>query len=332
MMTYLVLQSFGRENEYKRAILTTLSFFAHINIPLIHVKTLLFTDKPDYFTKHFAELPVEYVLLTQEKIKSMRGRIDFLHRMKIAVIEEAFSMSSGNLIYTDSDTFFIADPDSLLKQLSEKRAYMHLLEYPFIQETEDKTQTYKDFYLLINSQSFKLSNGSEIKVTANHNSWNAGVMFFHQSHARFIPDVYALTEQFYPLSKSHASEQYAFSVIMQENTILKPCDTVIYHYWYRIKKLITDDFLDGKVTELWAENILSKKLDDVKKWCTELPKIYTKHNLTMRDNAIQAFCNKEYINGYMWAMKALYQKPLNNGSFLKDVVYHTKKMLAINEK
>jgi hypothetical protein len=89
----LVIQSFGRDNEYRRAILTILSFYAHSSLKREETKVLLFTDMPAYFSTFLEGLPVEYVLLTPEKIKSMRGEIDFLHRMKIAVIEEAFKIT-----------------------------------------------------------------------------------------------------------------------------------------------------------------------------------------------------------------------------------------------
>src|SRR5689334_14514320 len=112
-MTNLVLQSFGRENEYKRAILTIWSYFACSTAPLPASRVLLFTDNPGYFTAWFGGLPVSYVHLTPEKIKQMRGSIDFLHRMKIALIEESFQTLEGNILYADSDTFFTADPEPL---------------------------------------------------------------------------------------------------------------------------------------------------------------------------------------------------------------------------
>src|SRR5688500_15091363 len=105
----LVIQSFGRENEYKRAILTVLSFYANCSLPDEQTRLMLFTDRPEYFSSYLSGLPVDFILLTPEKIKEMRGNIDFLHRMKIAVIEEAFDKTGGNIIYADSDTFFVAD-------------------------------------------------------------------------------------------------------------------------------------------------------------------------------------------------------------------------------
>lgn len=191
-MYSLALQSFGRESEYKRAVLTTLSFFAWFGKNKKEARVFLFTDRPDYFAPYFHDLPIEYILLTPNKIAVMRGEIDFLHRMKIAVIEEAFALSETNLLYADSDTFFIADPTPLMEQLTPGHSFMHEWEYRFEEVRHWKLptgQSFRDFLDLIESQPFQWANGSSTCITAEHSSWNAGVMMFHTAHAQFIPDV-----------------------------------------------------------------------------------------------------------------------------------------------
>jgi hypothetical protein len=330
MQTNLVLQSFGRASEYNRAILTILSYYAFNSLPKDQTCVLLFTDNPSYFTPFVSELPIEFILLTPEKIKEMRGSIDFLHRMKIALIEEAFARKTGTILYADSDTFFTKDPAPLFSNVSQSNAYMHLLEYPFVQEVEDKTPTYKKFYQLISKTDFELTHGRRLSVTSQHCSWNAGVMVFHPSHARFIPDVYKLTDQFFPASGSHASEQYAFSLVLQTNLHLEACDAVIYHYWYRVKKQIIDQFLGKHFSPAWALKSINEKLVQVKLWTNELPAYFEKHEWMIRDHAIQAFNEDRFTDGLGWAVKALIKKPWQSGPFLKDVFYHTKRRLIHN--
>jgi hypothetical protein len=204
---------------------------------------------------------------------------------------------------------------------------MHLAEYTFQKEVEDKTNTYKNFYALINRQDFVLTNGSRMTVTPEHWSWNAGVMMFHPSHARFIPDVYVLTNQFYNGSQSHASEQYAFSLVLQQGIQLQACDHVIYHYWYRVKKQIVDHFLNSRFNKTWSSEALESKLAQVKAWTALLPGIFEKHVWMTRDRAIQAFTVNNFSEGYRWAAKAFSQKPFGSGSFLKDTLYHLKRQL-----
>jgi hypothetical protein len=196
---------------------------------------------------------------------------------------------------------------------------------------EDKTDTYKNFYQLINRQDFKLANGSKLKVLPQHFSWNAGVMVFHPSHARFIPDVYALTNQFYPASGSHASEQYAFSIVMQENTHLQRCDDVVYHYWYRVKKRIMDQFLKKKLNTEWSSLPLADKLTAVNQWTKMLPNLFEKHIWMIQDHAVQSFNNNNFPEAYKWSLKVVIRNPFSSGAFLKDVIYHTLRKIKSND-
>jgi hypothetical protein len=325
----LVIQSFGRESEYKRAILTVLSFFAHCSLPPEKTRVLLFTDRPEYFSSSLSGVPVDFILLTPEKIKDMRGKIDFLHRMKIAVIEEAFNKCDGHILYADSDTFFIADPLPVIQETAPDKSSMHVLEYRFEEMRLlplPMGKTFHAFLNLIETRSFCNGHDQELIVSPQDISWNAGVMLFHPSHVRFIPDVYALTDQFYPETLNHASEQYAFSIILQRNTEVIPCDGVVYHYWYRVKKQIVDLYLQKKMDEDWSKLSLNKKLAEAKQWTKELPPLFINHILTIRDNAIQAFNDNRRGEGYRHAFKAIVRAPFNK-TFLKDVLYHTKKGL-----
>lgn len=325
-MINLVLQSFGKEIEYRRAVFTVMSFYAHISTSVAQTRVLLFTDKPEWFTGYFQELPVEYILLTPEKIKTMRGQIDFLHRMKISLIEEAFQRTDGNLLYIDSDTFFTADPCFLLDKLSPTNSFMHVQEYQFeFLRTLPLPagKTFIDFLNLLESRTFKLTDNTEIAITAEHSSWNAGIMFLHRDHQKYIPDVYRLTEQFYPATLNHASEQYAFSILLQTRTSLQACDSIIYHYWYRVRKQIIDEELPGILSELI--NKPESRFRIIKKWTVKLPGYLDKHVLTLKDNAIQSFNENKFRTGYKWAMKALGKSPFSDMTFLKDILYHTKR-------
>lgn len=329
-MIDLTVQSFGKEIEYRRAVLTILSFYSHVKEA---GKTFLFTDHPEWFSNYLADLDVKFIRLTAEKITSMRGEIDFLHRMKIVMIEETFALTNRNILYADSDSFFTADIKHLTARLSPDKSFMHLKEYTF-EFLRDMAlpagESFRAFLALIESKTFKLANGEHITVTSNHASWNAGVMIFHSSHVRFIPDVYALTDQFFPLTRNHASEQYAFSIILQENTSLKPCEEVNYHYWYRIKKQVIDQFLEKNLNKALSGRPLQIRVATVTQWSKNLPDLLAKHELILADNSIQAFNKNMFLEGYKWAIKALLKNPFNSLSFYTDIAYHTKRLFFNN--
>ncbi|HEY5824260.1 MAG TPA: hypothetical protein VIT44_07845 [Cyclobacteriaceae bacterium] len=327
MKSILVTQSFGRENEYRRVIFMIWSFWAQFSVS---AKVILFTDRPDYFQSYFSGFEIEYIQLTSDKIKQMRGDIDFLHRMKIALIEEAFRMSDGNLLYADSDTFFTADPSPLLEKISRSNAFMHTREYAFEsirQMPLPAGKTFRAFVSLIDENVFNLADGSTLKITADQSSWNAGVMMFHQSHADLLSDVFSLTDQFYPTTQNHASEQYAFSVVMQNKLVLDSCEKVIYHYWYRIKKEIMDIFLEKNLRDFLKFSI-DQRITLIKKWTIELPLLFERHVLTLRDQSIQSFHENNFKKGYGFALRAMMKNPFDY-TFIKNLVYHTKRCLRI---
>lgn len=323
----LVAQSFGRESEYRRVLVTILSFYAHSSRLL---PTWLFTDNPEWFAPYLSELPVQYVRLTPEKISIMRGKIDFLHRMKIALIEEAFQKADSSLFYADSDTFFTEDPMTLYGQVTEEKSYMHLREYEFEYLRNlplPGGATFRAFLQLIESGTFSLPDGTQLSVGPTDASWNAGVMIMHTSHRRFLPAVYSLTDQFFPATANHASEQYAFSIMLQKYTQLQACESVIYHYWYQVKKKIADQLFEQFIPEL-THLTTEQRISKVKALSVRLPGLFESHVLTLKDNAVQAFNERKYREGYKWALKAFKAGAWTDNTFIRDTLYHTKRLIT----
>lgn len=325
----LVTQSFGKESEYRRVILAILSAFMYVKPK--EIKVVLFTDKPSFFEKWFQGIDVEFVLLTTEKVKDMRGEIDFLHRMKIALIEETFlKYPHANIFYVDSDTFFLDSPLPVLNAVNENKAFMHLIEYEF-EYLKDLPlpagESFQAFYRYINSTSFTLNDGYLLKVNNTNHSWNAGIMCFHSSHVRFIKDVYLLTDKFYPATFNHASEQYAFSIMLEKFTTLQSCESVVYHYWYRIKKQVIDLLLAESDFITLENTDISHKISILKPFLQKLPFYLDNHYLSLLDNAVQAFNEDKLAKGYSFYLKALSKKPFIALKQWRDVLYHTKRLL-----
>lgn len=326
-MANLVIQSFGKETELRRAVLTILSFYSYSS--QTNNSVFLFTDRPEWFIEYLKDIDVKYILLTPDKVKRMRGTIDFLHRMKIELIAEAFELTNGDLLYADSDTFFTADPSAFMQKVSPGKSFMHVKEYEF-EELRSMAlpagAPFQAFLSLIEKNVFKTSDNDNFKISTSNSSWNAGVIMFHNSHKSFLTDVFALTDQFYPSTRNHASEQYAFSIVLQSRTDLSACDEVVYHYWYRIKKEIIDLFLEDKLPDLLKLS-LDKKKEIVRSWTKTLPVYLDKHLLTLKDNAIQNFNDDRYLIAYKWVGKALLRNVFIGSTFARDVLYHTKRRL-----
>lgn len=325
----LVVQSYGRENEYFRAIFSVWSFYAFVAPAFRETKTLLYTDEPGFFEEYLRDLPVTYLTMTYEKMKEMRGTDDFLHRMKIAIIDDAFRQSPGNIFYVDSDTFFVADPSPLFGRMTGKLSFMHQCEYSFESLRQMPLPSGEPFHAVskhLEKNLFTMADGRKQKFGLDLSSWNAGAMLLHRDVEKLLPDVFAITDQLYTATRNHASEQYAFSLVLQRDTEIEACESVIHHYWYRVKKQVADIFLHQILTPSWKMLSRNAKEECVRKWTREFPGIFERHRFTLQDNAIQAFNAGHMKVGYSWALRLLLRNPFNI-TFIKDVAYHTRKFL-----
>ncbi|MBC6988298.1 hypothetical protein [Hymenobacter sp. BT491] len=325
-MYVLVTQSFGRETEYRRALFAILSFWAWYSGDIKQVRTHLFTDNPDYFKPFLGDIPIDYTLLTPEKIALMRGKIDFIHRMKICLIDETFVKYPGaKLLYVDSDTFFIKDPLPWMQSIVDGRSFMHVFEYKFEEYRHVPMPTYWAFINLIETKIFRTSKG-ERRVSLDMESWNAGVMGLPSSVAELLPDIYDLTDQFYPPTSHSTCEQYAFSLILKEQTQLSACAEYVFHYWENAEKVTADFVFNELFIEDYGGVYKETLLENIKILTTRLPVLFEEHVLSLQDRSMQAFSHNNFYLGYKFAWKAI-KKGSVNPVFFKDVLYHVKRHL-----
>ena len=163
MKATVVIQSFGKEHEYRRAILCIFSLYARLKNRSVDFETVIFTDRPAFFERFLNGLPVRFELLTAATIRQMRGPQDFLHRMKIAIIERAFDFGGDVLFYIDSDAFFLDDPTPVVTSITETNAFMHCREYAF-DSLESMAlpagKPFHDFLHLLRAKTFTLHDGT----------------------------------------------------------------------------------------------------------------------------------------------------------------------------
>jgi hypothetical protein len=328
-MNSLVLQSYGNEIQHRRTILTILSFYSVVSDAIADYKILLFTDHVSIFKKNLPGLEIEYIPLSPEIISEWTGNFKFIHRMKISILEEAFKRTDGNIIYSDTDSFFLQDPTPLIKIISPGKSYMHECEYTFA-ELKDlplpSGEESLNFYKTVVFKEFDLTNGRKIKITEKMSSWNAGIMILHKDHEPLLKDVFKLTDLFFSLSSNHASEQFAFSVVLQSQTELRECRAYCYHYWHRTGKTIVDGFLKKKLKFRSKKNDSLRMIHKARGWINILPSFIENHPVRLRDMAIQAFNENNFKEAYKLCIKAFAKNPLNR-KFIADVLYHSKRKL-----
>ncbi|KQS32310.1 hypothetical protein [Pedobacter sp. Leaf194] len=270
----LVLLAYGRETEYYRAIFCVLSFIAWVDDPK-RVRIIIYTDKPASFEPYLKGLEITYYLLTPELLEDMLAGTGFLHRRKVAVIDLTFkNFPESDLLFVDSDTFFIANPKAILNGFAPGKSFMHKREYDFKTGLElfssfkqgDYTEAFIKF---ITSRSFKIG-GIVENFTETDYSWNSGVLGLNKGFCKLMPDVFILTDRFYSNSKWFVSEQLAFSLILQKRTEIRATDEFILHYWGNRQKILVDNLirnflLDTRIETIQEESRIKSTIATFKK-------------------------------------------------------------------
>ncbi|WP_448528274.1 hypothetical protein [Raineya sp.] len=336
MATSFVYFSSGKDFLHNRTIFSVLSLLCYYPVQ-IDDKILIYTDQINYYQKFLSESSlVEYHLLSQEKIQEMMGDDDLIHRVKIGVIENAtLQYPQNNIFYIDSDTFFYQDFSEIISKIEPQTSIMHKFEYQMsflgTYPTNDKDH-FRAVYDLLSQHKFIIQNKETAIPPESFASWNAGIIGLHKNNFHWLKAVYELTDQLYAPTKNHACEQYAFSYFLQTRSKLIDCEKYNRHYWHRIEKKIVDEFLAKKLNDSFANLSLEEKKSLTEEWAKYLLKKIPNHEYMHRYNAMIAFQEKHFWQGYKESLKTLLANPMQDFTFFKDIAYHTKRMLLGDAK
>lgn len=336
MATSFVYFSSGKDFLHNRTIFSVFSLLNHY-LPQTGDKILIYTDRISYYQKFLSESSlVEYYLLNQEKIQEMMGDDDLIHRVKIGVIENAtLQYPQNNIFYIDSDTFFYQDFSEILSKITPQCSIMHKFEYQMsflgTYPPNDKDH-FRAVYDLLSHRKFIIQSNKITIPPESFASWNAGIIGLHKDNFSWLKDVYELTDQLYAPTKNHACEQYAFSYFLQTRSKLIDCEKYNRHYWHRIEKKIVDEFLAKKLDDNFVNLPVERKKSLTKEWANYLLKKIPNHEYMHRYNAMIAFQEKHFWQGYKESLKTLLANPMQDFTFFKDIAYHTKRMLLGDAK
>ena len=226
MKNYLLFQAYGKSevpNECKYALLKLHSFPFYKDICVV-----LYTDRPEFF-KDVLSLFEEHeiFILTPDKIKEWSGEFEFVHRVKIEIIKHFFNTHSGNVLYCDTDTYFIQSPEMLFTAIDKGSFFMHILEGYIDRKTDPQFKKWERFL----TGNTSVIPAARIYEVNNIQMWNAGVIGIRDDQKHLLDDVLELTDKVYKQFPKHITEQFAFSYVFQKNMLIQPASPYIFHYW-----------------------------------------------------------------------------------------------------
>ena len=313
-MINLVLLSYGRETEYLRATCAALSFWARYAGARADVRTVIFTDNPTALQPYLAGLPIAYKCLSDSELVGMKGPQQFVHRVKVAIIDRTFrEYPSDTVLYLDSDTFFTAGPRPLLAALLAGRIFMHQYEYTIAEAVGIYAGFKQEDYprkaiARLESHPYHLGM-TAVQFHQGYHNWNSGVLGLPPAVAAVMPDVYTLTDDLYANSGWIISEQLAFSLVLQAHTKLQPCSRYVYHYWGSGQKTLMDTLLRRVLNEHFSCLPLAARLARVRQLVPQWQRQLALHKI--QEGALYAFAQGQLHAGLKYAAKALLADPLD---------------------
>ncbi|MFN8417620.1 MAG: hypothetical protein U0U66_14920 [Cytophagaceae bacterium] len=238
MSNFIVFQVYGKDyifNECFYAILSILN-----KKPSQPFTFLIYTDQPQKFD--WLQLPnCTLETLSNDTIQLYKGEIDFVHRVKIKVLEHALSNYKGNFIYLDTDMYALTDITELFKQINTTQTLMH-----------EQEGSIKSKYNLVAKKIYKFVNthldwlkSKNITLDLYTIMYNAGVIGISNEHKSVVAKVLSDTDIIYPIFPSHIVEQISFSLELKNHSKVIDTSDVLFHYWFfKEYRAILAEFFD----------------------------------------------------------------------------------------
>ncbi|USH02598.1 hypothetical protein K6Q96_00685 [Grimontia kaedaensis] len=243
----LTLLTFGDrlENHYQ-ASFAILSF---LKTPLIE-KICVVTDRPQYYN-YFGSY-VDIIEINKEIMDEWRGEHDFFWRIKMKGVEAAILKNPNqNIMYIDSDTFYVHNLEQIVTGLNNGYSYMHEKEGTL---SNSSSSTFLKMWKSLKGKTF-----SGITITDQSEMWNAGVIAISAQKARdTISLAISICDEICATNCTRRLvEQFAFSIALKSVGNLSSAETQIGHYWGNKEQWnakITDFFMHSLLTDSNLEN------------------------------------------------------------------------------
>ncbi len=217
---FVVLQAYGSVDILNEAMVSVSSLYMVTNLNS-RPQIVIYTDSALYLSSFLPE-GIQYIHTPAEQWEKWKGEKGFVHRAKIEMLRHFSSEHEGNVLYLDTDTYFLHDPASLFQAIEENFFLMHTDEGKI---KGSKNKVFRKLERFLKKYKFKRS-----AILPTMHMWNAGVLGFKTTDKPILDKVLALADDLYKAYPKHVMEQLAFSVYFQEKTRLA-CEDKIFHYW-----------------------------------------------------------------------------------------------------
>lgn len=220
MNHYLIYQAYGKAEIFHEAIYSIHSLLKRPSS--LNFQIIVVTDNSKFF-KQYLNNNIIYHEVTNDQIKQWRGSIDFVHRVKIEVLQMLSKQYSGSFLYVDTDIYFLNEIASLFDLIDEGKTIMCFKENAI---NKGKNVLYRRLNHFIQSKK------NDSVITSDTIMYNAGVLGFNSNFFPLLDSVKSLTDQVYLKHPTFIIEQLAFSYYLQQHgNVIETEGKWVFHYW-----------------------------------------------------------------------------------------------------
>lgn len=224
---YIIFQCYGNEGVFQECAFALLSLTRSFALQQPdNLQIWIYTDNPDWFRAFVdCQLPLHYRYIDAATITEWKGKIDFVHRVKIEILKDFTRDRQGNILYLDADVCITHPLTQLFAGIDAGKLYMHVME-SVVSQRANPILSKLDTYLR-----------AETTITINQKPiydlemWNAGVLGFNTKYRHLLDEVLTFTDCEYPKFSKHIIEQFAFSIFFQQEGQVKSAAPYMLHYW-----------------------------------------------------------------------------------------------------
>jgi hypothetical protein len=224
----IVYLAYGPLRLVESAVFSALTLL-HVSPKGASFRLIVYTDRPEIFRRY--GIACEFAPLGP--LRDRTREYEYIHRLKILVVADCADRYDGDVACFDVDTYFLSSPHALLSSLSGSRSVLHTKEWLLAEGVEP------GLVRAVRESAFDspiLRAGQRSQDLA---MWNSGAIGVSERNKDLIPDVLAVCDELYRAYPYHATEQLAWSIVLQGATEVVPADDVLYHYWYG-REQVTD--------------------------------------------------------------------------------------------
>ncbi len=254
----IIYLAHGDDKYLKQAVyslLTLLNFLdADSNGLKIDIGVIVYTDSPAHFPSHPC---LAIRKLDSQDIRRLKGGYGYVHRIKLAILDEVINSDGGPVIFVDCDTKWIKSPAAAFDALESGSSIFFMHEF----ENELSPKFFPSYLEALVQRPELCSN---FHIAPPWKVWNSGVIGIPAGHANFFTDALNFTDQLVgTVRHDNWIEQLAVSVMASRNFRIEPFSEYLLHFWK-----------DSCILEPVVEKALSGCCGDVAcdaRLCSEYP-------------------------------------------------------------